>query len=563
VTHLECFKSNKRAFPVEQPFTGKPIFGSLQALVFAAISVVLAYSATARSAVEITPDIYVHTADQATEKSAQAVLKMDEKSFLRYQFARAERMHDPRIEDWPYYATVRAPHKILVVEDGLAALELRLHLIEGAKERIDYMTFETKMDTTGRLLAKALMDRARAGVKVRLLLDWHLNGAFAGAFVGIEKILTAQGVPLENFQVRYYNMGSIVTDPIRMNHRNHAKLLVVDGEELVMGGRNSDNDYFQISGSPLKFVDREIWVRSQSTEPRSSIPLQAHAAFDGYWNDKKWVMQLPANVESDSHSLDQVLTPVVRGLDLLWRQAISKRNADSFKDEHFTKVNELTFVIDRPGHDVTDRRVTPVVHWRLAQTDGAVVIENFTAPFLESKYGILGYLSEKRNVPITILTNNVYTANNPTLVSLSGKTDRKVLSNFKNVWIFYMSGKLLDGLKEIRLEDDKGVYGTHAKSTVLFGSRSTATMIGSYNFDGRSESINNESLLIVENNPHVAFEVASSIRNRALQGYPVTVDEAGNSWVYGEAPMKLKNTRTPLEAAAYLTGLGNFLLLQY
>jgi cardiolipin synthase len=79
----------------------------------------------------------------------------------------------------------------------------------------------------GRKFADALAERARAGVKVHVLLDW----------VGSNKMDPAQldemaqaGIEVRRFhQLRWYNLG-------RMNNRTHRKVLVVDGQVGFTGG---------------------------------------------------------------------------------------------------------------------------------------------------------------------------------------------------------------------------------------------------------------------------------------------------------------------------------------
>jgi putative cardiolipin synthase len=488
------------------------------------------------------------------------IVKLSEEAFSAYELKQASLMHDPRAEDWPYYATVNTPHKLRIVEDGLMSLEMRLRMIESAKTSINFMTYATKLDSTGRLLAKALMDAARRGVRVHILLDWYLNGSMESTFVAGQNQMVKEGVSPDHFSVRYYNKGSIARDPVKATHRNHAKLLIVDGHEVMMGGRNSENDYFQITGTQLKFIDRDVWVRSESVDPHASVPLQADAAFDGYWTNKDWVMGPDGK---STATLANLITPALHEADVQLRKQIVSATEATIRLNALREVRGLTFVLDRPGHKLTDRRVTPAIHWRLAATNKDVVIENFATPLLDTKVGILGYLSERRNVPITILTNSSLVSDDPTLSSLGIKSNASLLKQFKNVWLFYMSGKAIFGMNEIRNPDDTGKYATHAKTTVLFSDKKVTTMIGSYNFDGRSELVNCESLLIIENDAQIGFDVASAIQYRALQVLPAVLDKAGRLFYFRPDAVSLPMGGTPLEAATHLLGLHDLLMKEY
>ena len=61
--------------------------------------------------------------------------------------------------------------ELRIHRDGAEALAALRGLIEGATRSIDLCTFLLARDALGREIAELLMQRARAGVKVRVLLD--------------------------------------------------------------------------------------------------------------------------------------------------------------------------------------------------------------------------------------------------------------------------------------------------------------------------------------------------------------------------------------------------------
>src|SRR5690349_10933591 len=111
--------------------------------------------------------------------------------------------------------------------NGDAIFPAMLAAIRGARRSITFESYIYWSGAVGKQFADSLAERARAGVKVHVLLDW----------VGSSKMDPAQlaamqdaGVEIRKFhQPRWYHLA-------RMNNRTHRKVLVVDGEVGFTGG---------------------------------------------------------------------------------------------------------------------------------------------------------------------------------------------------------------------------------------------------------------------------------------------------------------------------------------
>ena len=102
-----------------------------------------------------------------------------------------------------------------------------LSAIRGAKHSITFETYIYWSGDIGREFADALTERASAGVKVHVLLDWVGSAKIDDAF--LQKMESA-GVEIRKFhKPHWYDWG-------RMNNRTHRKLLVVDGKAGFTGG---------------------------------------------------------------------------------------------------------------------------------------------------------------------------------------------------------------------------------------------------------------------------------------------------------------------------------------
>jgi cardiolipin synthase len=114
--------------------------------------------------------------------------------------------------------------------------------IREAQHTIHLMTFILGRDATGKRLVKLLAQRAREGVKVRLLLD--ALGCFASSGSFCDPIRETGGevvkfMPVLPLQTRW-----------SANLRNHRKIVIFDHRIGGLGGRNLALDY--MGATPLK-----------------------------------------------------------------------------------------------------------------------------------------------------------------------------------------------------------------------------------------------------------------------------------------------------------------------
>ncbi len=102
-----------------------------------------------------------------------------------------------------------------------------LEMIAGAERTVHFENYIVHDDHTGSRFATAWAERARAGVRVRVLYD-----AFGsrGTSSGFWRELRSYGVDVRPFRPIW------TSGPIEAFSRDHRKLLVVDGERAMTGG---------------------------------------------------------------------------------------------------------------------------------------------------------------------------------------------------------------------------------------------------------------------------------------------------------------------------------------
>lgn len=119
--------------------------------------------------------------------------------------------------------------------NGTDKMDALIHDISQARNYINIQYYIINDDATGRRLRDALVERARAGVTVRLIYDHVGSFRVKNSFF---KSMQAEGIQVYPFfKVTFPGLGS------RINWRNHRKLCVVDGRVAYIGGMNIADRY--------------------------------------------------------------------------------------------------------------------------------------------------------------------------------------------------------------------------------------------------------------------------------------------------------------------------------
>ncbi len=122
-----------------------------------------------------------------------------------------------------------------IFTDGNELLASIKNDIKNAKKTINFETYILQNDDVGRGLIKLLAQKAQEGVEVRLLID-----AVGGRFIfqsTLRELVEAGGKYAFFFKpkLRWLNM--------KLNYRNHRKLICIDGEIGYIGGFNIGKEY--------------------------------------------------------------------------------------------------------------------------------------------------------------------------------------------------------------------------------------------------------------------------------------------------------------------------------
>lgn len=189
-------------------------------------------------------------------------------------------------------------NEVDIYTDGYEFFPALLAEIAQAKHHIHIDTYIFEDDPLGYLISDALIERAEAGVEVRVIYDdvgcWKVPSAF------FERMREA-GVDVHAFMpVKFPAFTS------RVNYRNHRKLCVIDGRTGFIGGMNIALRYIKGNG-------RQAW-RDTHLRIRGGAVYGIQSAFlvDWYFvdrtliSDRVYYPEVPKRIVNDC--LAQIVT---------------------------------------------------------------------------------------------------------------------------------------------------------------------------------------------------------------------------------------------------------------
>lgn len=448
-------------------------------------------------------------------------------------------------------------HHVSLLEFGQDALLARIHLIRAARHSIELQSFLFADDDAGRFIVDELIAAARRGVRVRLLLDQLFTSNDLPRLV--ELALAHRG-----FELRLYNptfgeaetsrlqfLAGILCCFTRFNQRMHNKLLVVDDRLAITGGRNIENRYFDWDPA-FNYRDRDLLLIGPTA-------ASMRASFDAFWRHP---LSVPALALRDVRKLWQqgAATPAAPPWSLAGRgdrrleisaQADSRRLIEHRLLEPGLQVAAVDFYSDLPNKPLErnsreERALSVSLRSYLRNARQRVLLQTPYLVFSAAAQQQFRALRRRPQPPqIIISTNSLAATDAFPVYALSHKYKRRYLREFGfriheykpfpasapidpsasgaftpkalRRWLSESRrnlgsaarppryGRLRQGPLPLRQSGMR--IGLHAKSMVV---DEAIAIIGTHNFDPRSDRLNTESFVVIQD-PGFARLLATSI----------------------------------------------------
>lgn len=170
-------------------------------------------------------------------------------------------------------AKFRSGNAVKALIDGPASFKERDQMLEKAKSSISLMSWAFYDDTTGWDTARKLVEKAKQGVDVKVMVDGQVSRK--AAHNAPIKFLEENNIPV----VRW-------SDPNRPYDGNHRKMMIVDGQEAIVGGLNIGDVYSHKAGN-VKWRDTDLLFSGPAVSDGSKL-------FAELWNQQVKDTNLPS-----------------------------------------------------------------------------------------------------------------------------------------------------------------------------------------------------------------------------------------------------------------------------
>ena len=357
--------------------------------------------------------------------------------------------------------------KVRILEAPADAAQARVDLIQQAKNSIDAQYYIVGDDYFSLAGLALLRDAARRGCSVRLIIDGRSNKIPRAVHAHLRR---------EKVMIKLYH-------PITLRHlewitrRMHDKGLNVDGRRMIRGGRNIEGNYFGYA--ERNFVDRDVYVEGKSVKTATKY-------FEDLWNSDEVVWP---RIDSDAARAEEgrrILDDVRKLL-----QESNKVQLDSGKNwsAGAREVAKVEFLHDPVGQKDIVEGIAQALRRKLRRARSSIVIET---PYLVPTKLLLADLADaqRKGVRKIDFITNSFPSNDSVLVQLGYEVAKYDLQR-----------------RGAQLWEFKGPNTLHAKSAVL---DNRVALIGSFNLDPRSQHLNTETAVVIEDEV-TARQLARSI----------------------------------------------------
>jgi len=369
-----------------------------------------------------------------------------------------------------------------ILNDDFEALQARIDLIQQAEHSIDLAYYAVDTGDAPIAILELLRQASCRGVSVRLLVD----GLMSKVPDHLTKYLRRSGI-----QIRFYHHPP--EGCLRwLNRRMHSKLIVADSNRAIVGSRNLEDRHFGLAEGS-NFVDCEALVAGE-------IVPQVGNYFE-------WLWQLPDVQPSEgcesvslkrrsfrSFELQRLLDRSVE--KVVCRSGLQLESTRNWTDGAIDDL-QISLLHDCRA-DKSKRHFQRQIVRMLDRATCSILI---VTPYPAFDQDIRAAISRatNRGVDVTILTN-----------SLNATDKICVYAAYQN----HKRRLLRDG---VNLREYQGHGALHAKVMIVDGA---TWMLGSHNFDARSNKLNLE-ISIVSHSSEGAAHLRRAIGKRFARSTPI------------------------------------------
>lgn len=153
-------------------------------------------------------------------------------------------------------ALVTMNNEIIIFSSGIEKFQALFHDILSAKTEINIQYYIIQRDPLGKKLRDILTEKAKEGVKVRVLYDEIGSKRISPSF--FRELLSYGG------EVAAFFPSFLKLINFRINNRNHRKLCVIDDTVAYIGGFNVGNEYLGLNRKIGNWRDTHLKMKGEA-----------------------------------------------------------------------------------------------------------------------------------------------------------------------------------------------------------------------------------------------------------------------------------------------------------
>lgn len=423
--------------------------------------------------------------------------------------------------------------KVRFLPENMNAWYARWNILDNAKKSIDITYFIVEEDIFGMSMLGLLMKQARAGLQIRLMIDARGTKGLSRKLIGQD--ILQELIKFKNVQIRVFNpvhrkFWALFDDIRKIMASNHDKIVLVDDEYLITGGRNVSKNYF-VDPADLATVyrDTDILVQSKVVANQAKLAFEEEFKAGGnfkiesdffgniddmhrhldlaYHSMRRYMLGMGVQKPDPAKFSKEVIELCKKYTDelLKYKKLTAYAAFDLFSGERGCPARVLDkHSIAGPRNDITNNLTA---FMDAAQKE--IIIQNPYVVLTEVARAALKRAND-RGIRVVIHTNSPMSSD-------SLLTQAMFIGDWKNI------------LKEMPKMEIYGYKLTNKLHSKVFVFDRKVAVIGTYNMDYVSEQINSEMVTVVKS-PNFAQRVALKIMDDIKNSfrYEIKVERDGS-----------------------------------
>jgi putative cardiolipin synthase len=404
--------------------------------------------------------------------------------FILFKFYKHKRSHYlKKHSPQRFWGKESSQDRVALVEERYESGIARINLIESAQETLDISYYMISPGVVSNIFLASIVNAADRGVQVRILLDGlfhHMRGKRKNIIYAFSEH--------PNIQLKFYEPFDALR-PWTWNNRLHDKIIIVDHELAMIGGRNIGDKYFAPAGYNGATNDRDVVIVNTDVDNfEASVISQIKEYYEYVWNHK--FTTYPLTQLTKQHQLlgQKKLSDIRQLFKTLLHSQPKMFQHEMNWTERSLPANKVTFI-----HNPIERlNKEPWVWYEISnlmkEAKESILIQS---PYIIPTGNMLQHLDTENlsACEVMALTNSL--AASPNLMAYSGykRYRKKIVNSGINVYEF------------------QGPSESYHTKSFIFDNR--ISLVGSFNLDSRSTYLSTEIMVVIDSK-----EFASQMKNK-------------------------------------------------